>query len=135
MLRRIKLTFQFLPTLLLRYTFVSSNTILSLISINYEETNDFLCVSMQCYIWIYCIIILNGKCFKKLRRNKWLLEQILYYVNDQTRGEIFKQAVEENNCSSNAISACHRIKDERKLKTKIALLIRKVQFFQVILQF
>jgi len=30
-------------------------------------------------------------------------------------GEIFKQAVKENNCSSNTISACHRIRDEKKL--------------------
>ena len=44
-------------------------------------------------------------------------------------GEIFKQAAEENNCSSNTISTCHRIKDERKLHNEDSFIDKKSTIF------
>jgi len=64
-----------------------------------------------------------------LKKSTYLPEKSLYYVNDQTRGEIFKQAVEENNCTSNIISACHIIRDERKLHNEDSFIDKKSTIF------
>ena len=56
-------------------------------------------------------------------------------VNDQTRGEIFKQAAKENIYPPNTISACRRIRDERKLHNEDNFIGQKSTIFLSYLQF
>jgi len=70
---------------------------------------------------------------------KWSYENVKLEqtndVNDQTRGEIFKQAAKENIYPPNTISACRRIRDERKLHNEDNFIGQKSTIFLSYLQF